>query len=109
LEAMDPAVTENAALLAPFVIATLAGVVRFALSSERLTVVPPTEALFSETVHDALWPLLKLPGVQEREERAAGEIRLMAAVRVTAAALAVMIADASVAIEPAVALNPTLV
>ena len=108
MDAMVPAVTEKEALLAPFGIATLPGVVRFALSSLKEMVAPPTEALFNDTVQEELCPPVKLPGGQERDESAAGAIKLMVAVRITEAALAVIIPVASAAIDPAAALNPTL-
>jgi hypothetical protein len=71
-EGMLPTVTEKVALLAPLATFTLPGVASVALSSLKPIVTPPAEVLFSETVHVALCPLLRLPGAQVSEERAAG-------------------------------------
>jgi hypothetical protein len=70
-EGMLPAVTEKVALLAPLATLTLPGVVSVALSSLKPIATPPAEVLFSETVHVALCPLLRLAGAQVSEERAA--------------------------------------
>jgi len=91
-EAMLPAVTVNEALLEPFAIVTLAGVVRAALLSERVRETLPTAALSRAAVQFALCPPFKLVGVQESEARAGGESKLMVAVRVTPAASAVTVA-----------------
>jgi hypothetical protein len=72
---MLPAVTVNKAVVAPEATVTEVGVESSGLLSESDTAVPPVEELWlNVTVQDALPPVVRIPGVHDKELRVAAPI-----------------------------------
>lgn len=107
-EAMLPAVTVKFALLAPAPTFTLAGVVKVALSSLRPMDTVLDAVLFSETVQVELCPLFRLAGAQDKEDNAAGAVRVRVAFCVPPFRLALIVATSSADTLETEAANCTL-
>jgi hypothetical protein len=105
--AVEPAVAEKVAALAPALIITLDGTVRAVLFACRLTEVAVAADVFNTTVHVALWPAPSEDGAHPSEVSCTGAVKVKEAGADDPLAAAVKVAlwlvetAATLAVKPA--------